>query len=270
MNPTHSARRPLRPVFALVILAFFALGIAAPKVFFYSAWYQSHRSEWSIHLRLWIQPAWWSACIGLAWVILARMRRHAGEIARPRMGVLISPPRAASAVVFAFACAVPMLMLGLLSPPSPDRDLLFYGTVQAGFFEEWFFRAFAFGLLIQLARMRLWPAAVLTGAIFGLVHLRGYSLEAFAGQWTGLAFIGLGGVMYAWLFWRWRWNLWVVIALHTFMNLWWELFELGDNSLGPWAATASRVVTIALAITLTEFMVKSVRFGRLFPPDTMA
>ncbi len=35
-------------------------------------------------------------------------------------------------------------------------------------------------------------------------------------------------------------------------------------------AAGPRVVTIALAITLTEFMVKSVRFGRLFPPDTMA
>ncbi|RMH25522.1 MAG: CPBP family intramembrane metalloprotease [Planctomycetota bacterium] len=270
MKVSASNRRPLRPGFVLVILAFFALGIAAPKIFFYSSWYQSHRSEWSIHLRLWIQPAWWTVCIASGWVILEHMRRKVADSRRPRMGVLISPARAGFAVVFAFVCAVPMLALGLLSPPSPDRDLLFYGTVQAGFFEEWFFRAFAFGLLIQLGRMRLWPAAVLTGTIFGLVHLRGYSLSALTGQWTGLAFIGLGGVMYAWLFWRWRWNLWVVIALHTFMNLWWGLFELGDNSLGPWAATASRVITIGLAITLTEFMVKSVRFGRLFPPDTMA
>ena len=256
-------------MFALVILAFFAVGIAAPKIFFSSAWYQTHRSEWPIHARLWIQPAWWTLCIGLAWFVLGRMRRKVRDNRQPRMGVLISPARAAFAVVFAFACAFPMLALGWLSPASPDRGRLFYGTVQAGFFEEWLFRAFAFGLLVQLARMRLWPAAMLTGAIFGLVHLRGYTPTALAEQWGGLVFIGVGGAMYAWLFWRWRWNLWVVIGLHTFMNLWWELFELRENSLGPWAVTASRVATIALAITLTEFMANSDRLGRLFPPDTI-
>ncbi|MEM9373599.1 MAG: CPBP family intramembrane glutamic endopeptidase [Planctomycetota bacterium] len=162
-----------------------------------------------------------------------------------------------------------MLMVGVFSPREADLSRLFYGTARAGFFEEWLFRAFAFGLLVQIARWRVWPAAVFTGAVFGLIHLNRYTIEALWSGAGGLAFIGLGGVLYAWLYWRWQWNLWIVIGLHTFMNLWWGLWDLHENALGGWAVTASRVLAVGGAITITEIARKRPGLGERLGVHTM-
>lgn len=268
---TTDDRQPprFRPAFAGVVLLFFTLGIVLPKLLFRSAWYRTHAPEWSIHLRYWIQPAIWGVCIALGWLVLERMRRGEAGLDRSEMGILVAPRRAAAGLGIAFLCTLPMLAVGLLSPRQDDLSRLFYGTVQAGFFEEWFFRAFAFGLLVQLGGMRVWPAAVLIGTVFGSVHLSAYTTDAISDEFAWVALIGLGGVLYAWLFWRWRWNLWLVIGLHTFMNLWWGVFDLDKNTLGGWAATASRVASIGLAITLTEFMANRQRSGTPSEPRTI-
>lgn len=246
-----------------IILACLVVAVTVPKAFFASGWYRSHAGDWSIHLWYWIQPAFWSLVIACGWLMLRPGRRGAS------MGVLIGPNRAAMAVLVALGCSLPMLLVGLTSPGEEDLSMLFYSTAQAGFFEELLFRGFAFGLLVQLARWRVWPAAVLTGAIFGLIHVRPYTWDALASQWGGLAFIGLGGVLYAWLFWRWRWNLWFVIALHTFMNLWWGLWDLGESSLGGWAMWASRVLAVGLAIWISELAHKRPKLGRAIGARTM-
>lgn len=115
----------------------------------------------------------------------------------------------------------------------------------------------------------MWPAAILTGVAFGAIHLSGFGLAAVQGEFVWVAVIGVGGALYAWLFWRWKWNLWVVIALHLFMNLWWGVWDLGENALGPWAVTAARVLTLTLAVTLTEFAAKNERLAGHFQHHTI-
>jgi membrane protease YdiL (CAAX protease family) len=161
-----------------------------------------------------------------------------------------------------------MLLLGLFCPGRAFGGMLFYTTFLAGLSEELLFRGFAFGLLVQLGRMRVWSAAILTGVIFGLVHLVNVGVRdlPLSGQVPWIGMIALGGVLYAWLFWRWRYNLWLVITLHTLMNLWWGVFELDASTLGSWGATASRVLTIALAITITELAARGRRFSGLIQP----
>jgi len=249
-----------------VILLCFVVAVVVPKAFFRSDWYRANATDYSIHLRLWIQPMIWTGCIAAGWFLLGQIGRRDGAT----LGVLIGKRRAVVGASVGFACSLPMLVVGLLSPQETDLSRLFYRTAQAGFFEEWLFRAFAFGLLVQLARWRIWPAALFSGAVFGLIHLGNYSLEGLMDEAGGLAFIGLGGVLYAWLFWRWNWNLWVVIALHLFMNLWWELWILDQNSLGVWAVTGSRIVAVGAAITLAEIARKRPALGRLLGIHTIS
>lgn len=261
---------PIRPAFTLAVMLCFLLAVAAPKLLKASGWYRTHAGEWSVHIRWWIQPIMWLLIVATGCALLRAMRfRVSPSVAAPVLGLRTGWARAVTGTLFASVCTIPMLALGLLSPLRTDLDDLFYTTAQAGFFEELLFRAFAFGLLVQLGRVRVWPAAVLTGAIFGAIHLTAYTPAALQREFVWIAIIALGGTLYAWLYWRWRWNLWVVIALHAFMNLWWGIWDLGDNSLGPWAATAARVLTIASAITLTELAAKGERFARHFEHRTI-
>jgi membrane protease YdiL (CAAX protease family) len=66
--------------------------------------------------------------------------------------------------------------------------------------------------------------AVLAGGlavrtVIGFGHIeQGHTLL----EMGGLFFLtGAGGVTFAWLVYRWR-NLWVAIALHICINLWWN------------------------------------------------
>jgi membrane protease YdiL (CAAX protease family) len=90
--------------------------------------------------------------------------------------------------------------------------------------EETLFRGFAFGLLLLHARWKVWPAALLAGASFGAVHLVTASVRGLdpSGQLFTTGLIAAGGIAYAWLHYRWRFNLWVPLGLHALMNLWWE------------------------------------------------
>jgi membrane protease YdiL (CAAX protease family) len=266
----RNGRQEVRPVFAVVVLVCFFLAIAIPKLFKASAWYRSQAVDWSVHIRWWIQPAWWLFLIAMGCGLLWLMRRNSEEpIGQPTLGLRTGWKSAAIGILFALACTIPMLALGFLSPEQTDTSDLFYTTVQAGFVEELLFRGFAFGMLVQLGRVRVWPAAILTGVVFGAVHLSSFNTEAVQREFVWIAMIAVGGVLYAWLFWRWKWNLWVIIALHLFMNLWWGVWDLGENTLGPWAVTVARVMTLTLAVTLSEFAAKSERLAKHFQNHTI-
>ena len=244
--------------------------IAVPKLFKASAWYRSQAADWSVHIRWWIQPVCWLVFVAAGCVLLRLMRHRSEEpISKPTLGLGTGWRTATTGILFAFACTLPMLVLGLTSPRQTDTADLFYTTVQASFVEELLFRGFAFGMLVQLARARVWPAAILTGLAFGTIHLSGFSPATVQREFLWVAIIALGGILYAWLFWRWKWNLWMVIGLHLFMNLWWGIWDLGQNALAPWAVTVARVLTITLAVTLTEFAARNERFARHFHHRTI-
>lgn len=162
-------------------------------------------------------------------------------------------------------CHSPLRMIGMASlfvlpmyvggmfffdfQPVLDWETLAARTLVAGFFEELYFRGFLFGLLFRKTPLGFVPSVVLGALVFGLGHL-----------WQGTDFLNalgvfgvtfLGGVLFAWLYAEWNFNLWLPVFLHTFMNLAWELFEMDHNALGGWGANLLRAITIAAAIIFT-------------------
>jgi membrane protease YdiL (CAAX protease family) len=155
-------------------------------------------------------------------------------------------------MLFALACTLPMF-LGFASFFEFQKDVnlntLLVSIVAAGFFEELYFRGFLFGQLFRYTRLGF-VGSVLAGAVlFGLVHLyQGSSLE----ETTGVFLITFaGGILFAWVFAEWHYNLWVPVFLHMLMNLAWELFSVSDTALGGWVANLCRLGTIMLVIGLT-------------------
>ena len=45
----------------------------------------------------------------------------------------------------------------------------------------------------------------------------------------------------------------MIVALHSAMNLWCEVFAVDDTALGGWLANGARFTTVAIAILLTIF-----------------
>lgn len=177
-----------------------------------------------------------------------RMLPHALGLAAP----------AARALLFAFLVTSPMLLgpllLGRLSSEIELPDLLFSAAVWP-LAEEILFRGYAFGQLHREGGLGLWSAAILTGAIFGVLHLSQASVQQLplSGEIGTVLLISVGGILFAWLYTRWNFNLWVPFGLHLFMNLWWSVFDMAENPLGGWVPNLLRGLTVGLAIILTLF-----------------
>lgn len=50
---------------------------------------------------------------------------------------------------------------------------------------------------------------------------------------------------------EWKYNLWIPIFLHLFMNLFWMLYSVSDNAFGGIYTNIFRNITIAMIIGLT-------------------
>jgi len=68
----------------------------------------------------------------------------------------------------------------------------------------------------------------------------------------------------AWLVYRWR-TLWVAVALHICMNLWWELFSVSKNAVGGWFPFVLQTLAILLAILGTPYFTRPDIGGFLNP-----
>jgi membrane protease YdiL (CAAX protease family) len=130
----------------------------------------------------------------------------------------------------------------------------FFGSISAPFFEEFFFRAFLFGLLYRYAGWGMWPATLLDALVFGLIHIS--QGDDFASSASVFAATAAGAAWFSWLYKEWGWNLWLVIFLHAFMNLSWMLFEIADNAAGGLWANAFRTITIVISVVWTIRHVK--------------
>jgi membrane protease YdiL (CAAX protease family) len=96
----------------------------------------------------------------------------------------------------------------------------------------------------------VWSSALL----FGYGHVeQGQSLP----EMVGLFFLtGAGGVTFAWPVHRWQ-NLWVAVALHICMNLWWELFSVAKTAVGGCFPFMLQNLTMLLAIFITLYRTPS-------------
>jgi membrane protease YdiL (CAAX protease family) len=155
-------------------------------------------------------------------------------------------------LLFALICTLPMYIgFSLIFEFNQEIKLntILIGVVSAGFFEELYYRGFLFGLPFKKTKLGF-ILSVLFGALyFGSLHL--YQSTEF-NELLGIFLITfLGGILFAWVYAEWNFNIWVPIFLHMLMNLAWELFSVSDNALGGIYSNVFRFLTIALVITLT-------------------
>jgi membrane protease YdiL (CAAX protease family) len=190
-------------------------------------------------------------CVGAVWLLRPiNLRGIARDLG-------LSAP-VLPAIAFALVASSPMLIgfvfTRSLTPHIQFFPLLFL-TVFSPLVEEIEFRGFG---VRQLQRgtgwpfwATVWPSAVL----FGLGHIeQGQTLQENA---VLFLLLGAGGVTFAWLVYRWQ-NLWVCVALHIAMNLWWELFSVSKTTIGGWLPFALQSLTIMLAILITFYWTKAV------------
>jgi len=156
------------------------------------------------------------------------------------------------ALVFALLCTLPMFIgyavISNFTLSFTLNDFLI-SAVAAAFFEELYFRGFFFGQLFRYTSLGFIPSVILGALVFGLLHLYQGS------EWTDILGIFLvtfsGGILFAWAYAEWNFNLWVPVFLHFFMNLSWDLFSISDDALGTVYGNVFRAMTIALIIILT-------------------
>jgi len=226
----------------LVFVISLILAIMLPVWLREIAWYDEQWSSWPYGVRAMVNTGWRLLAVFVGCGILRSMLTDQNQ---PTLGLYTGFRRGLKGFALGCACALPMLLLGLACEKRQISSKLIYSTIVAGFSEEIIYRAFAFGLMVQLLRVKLWPAAIISGVIFGLVHF-----HASVGE---KSIIALGGVMYAWIYARSGWNLWIVIALHSVMNLWWGVFDLSSSPMGGWGATIVRIVSVGLAVYFVVF-----------------
>jgi membrane protease YdiL (CAAX protease family) len=158
------------------------------------------------------------------------------------------------ALAFAAVASAPMLLAFAIGF-SINREMTFLsvavGCFIAPFAEEVLFRGYLFGQLYRRAKWGFWLSALVPSVLFAAGHA--YQSTHF-GELAGiLAITSVGSVLLCWLYQRWNYNLWVIVALHSAMNLWWEVFAVDDTALGGWLANGARFTTVAIAILLTIF-----------------
>lgn len=147
---------------------------------------------------------------------------------------------------------IPSLIAGHFNPELDPAYVLFTALIWP-LAEEIVYRGYVLRQLYRRANWRFWPAAVLSSLLFGLVHLDAQHVmdEGIAVQIGSVAMIAGLSILGAWVFTRWDDNLWVMVFLHGFLNLYWHVFELGDNPLGGLVSNILRLTCAVLAILLT-------------------
>jgi membrane protease YdiL (CAAX protease family) len=128
------------------------------------------------------------------------------------------------------------------------------GCVWAAVSEELIYRGFVFGQLFRFAGWGFLSAGLLNALVFGSAHL--YQAGDFGSALGIFAVTALGGLWFAWLYIEWDNNLYMPMAMHFFMNLWWTAFKAGPTAGGGVAANIFRGATIAISIIWTIRMKK--------------
>lgn len=162
----------------------------------------------------------------------------------------------AKALGFGFLVTSPMLLaFAFTGPVKENADLLnlIFSSGVAPVTEEILFRGFAFWMLYRYAGWNFWLAAIVPALLFGYGHL--YQAADLIGATGIFAITAVGSVWFSWLLLRWN-SLWIPIVVHALMNLWWDLFDVGETALGGWMANGARLAVIALSVLITLYPAK--------------
>ena len=164
------------------------------------------------------------------------------------------------AILFAFLVTLPM-MIGyflLTRKASGDLSTFLKEAFLPGVMEEYIFRGFLIGQLFKRGRLGFIPAVLIGSLAFGLGHL--YQGGSFWETLGIVAVTSFGSAWFAWLFFEWGRNLYLVMALHLFMNLWWTIFGAGQNALGDATANIYRFITVAITVLITIMLSRKTGF----------
>jgi uncharacterized protein len=158
---------------------------------------------------------------------------------------------------YAFLFTLPML-IGYFFLGNYNNEQTFIENIlkafKDGFREEIYFRAFLFGQLFRQAKWGFLPVVLINGLIFGLLHI--YQAHSIVESIGIFAVTFMGAIWFAWLFMEWKENLWLLILMHFFMNLYWHLFSTEKSAMGGLMLNLPRILTIALSIYFTIKMVR--------------
>ena len=175
-----------------------------------------------------------------------------------------------SAVGYAFAFSSPMLLWYAWAGRAVEMSavpLLVLAQLRAAFREEVFYRAFLFGQLFRHGQWGFIPAVGLSALIFAFSHLYQATTPL---EGVGIFVVTLvGAVWFSWLFVAWQYEVWLPVGLHLFMNLWWELFRVGETAFsGSLGAEVARVLTVVASVVWTVWMVRC-RGALVLPPGSL-
>lgn len=159
--------------------------------------------------------------------------------------------------LFSLLFTLPLFIGGLIFyKPNPEIEVqdMIAGTLIAGLMEELYYRGFLYGLLFKYTKLGFIPSILVGAILFAIGHL--YQSQNL-GEMIGIFLITfLGAVFFAWLYTEWKFNLWIPIFTHTFMNLAWYVFNIDESALGSLTANILRGLTIAIAILFTFYTKK--------------
>jgi len=151
-------------------------------------------------------------------------------------------------LMIAMICVVPMfLAYGYAVDFKTDMTIerAHANLVLAGFYEEFMYRGFLFGILYYYAGWGFISAVLIPSIVFGIGHL--YQAET-CGEAVGVfVFTALASAGFSWFYVAWR-SLWMVAFLHGFMDLVWDMFSVQTNVTGNFYANIFRFITLGLAI----------------------
>lgn len=232
------------PIWQLILLfAAFICSYAMDKIFY------SFNKEWATHLPA--NPFLWD----LSWlgIRLAPLLIVGFVISRQKLLFDLGLDRDfLKAIGAAFLFTLP-LFIGMAVVAEFNREISLYKVwdrcIQPGFYEEVLCRSFLLGLLIRRFKWGFVPAALICALFFGAWHV--YQGHNFASSLGAFAITALGAVWFGWLYAEWRFNAWINIGLHTFMNLSWLMFSVEGGALGGIWSNVFRAMTVVLSIVFT-------------------
>ena len=237
---------------AVLIILIFIVGNFAPTWVQSTQWYTALVSDWVYELRALAKPISRMLIILLGtWFLLGI---HPKQLPN---ALTLNPGwrKLGLGIALGTLFSLPLLIVGALGGINDSLELrsLPFNSLAPGVFEEIFFRAFAFGLLVRLANWRIWPAAIFTAVFFALAHLhidRIASLDL-SGQLMQTGIITASGSFYAWLYAKWKFNIYLPITMHTLLDLSWQLFSMDQSPLGTAGLIAATTLTFMIPTIIT-------------------
>jgi membrane protease YdiL (CAAX protease family) len=250
MTGSRSAHRLNRGAMIVAVGTLLTFALAAnlqellAKTAFYADWYRRYPFYIPEGFKTTVQ-------IGLVVAVTAALHRRGGRGTADELG-LARPMLPAAA--FAFLATSPLLIgLAILTrriDPTFATAEVFYTAVYSSFAEDLVYIGFAVRQLHRRAGWPLWVAVLGVAITFGLGHIeKGRTVVQMVGLF---AFTGAGLAVFAWLFTAWGDNLWVPVAMHILLDLWWAVFGVGETAVagGPVPMVLAGA-SVALAIGLT-------------------